>query len=289
MKNKVSIILPARNEIYLTKTIQELLTKAKGDIEIIAVLDGYWPEDQKTKHWSTPAIIEDPRVIYLHHGESKGMRQSINHGVAIATGNFILKSDAHCMFKKGFDTVLSENCEKNWVVVPRRFALDAQKWELIKDNPKYPIDYMYLGSDLHGRVWFEKNKDPNLKEKQIDDLMSSQGSCWFMTKDYFHQLELEDELNYGTFNNEFQEIGLKCWLSGGRVVVNKKTWYAHLHKTGGRGYSLDRNQIAKGVGYTKRWLTNTAWHKQTLPFNWLIEKFWPVPTWPEDKNKWTQQ
>ena len=117
--------------------------------------------------------------------------------------------------------------------------------------------------------------------------MSAQGSCWFMEKNYFYTLELEDETNYGTFCNEFQEIGLKCWLSGGRVVTNKKTWYAHLHKTDGRGYPLDRTQIEKGANYTNRWLTNTAWHKQTLPFTWLIERFWPVPGWPEDKTKWT--
>jgi hypothetical protein len=109
--------------------------------------------------------------------------------------------------------------------------------------------------------------------------MSAQGSCWFMQKDYFNALELEDEENYGTFYNEFQEVGLKCWLSGGRVLVNKKTWYAHLHKTEGRGYSLGNSQAEKGAAYTLRWLGNTAWHKQTLPFNFLIDHFKPVPTW----------
>ena len=31
-----------------------------------------------------------------------------------------------------------------------------------------------------------------------------------------------------------------------------------------------------------KWLTNSAWHKQTLPLSWLIDKFWPVPGWPEN-------
>ncbi|KKT85764.1 MAG: hypothetical protein UW85_C0013G0007 [Parcubacteria group bacterium GW2011_GWA1_Parcubacteria_45_10] len=272
----VSIIVPARNEVYLEKTIESLLSAAEGEIEIIAVLDGYWVD----------AAIENPKVIYLHHGKSRGMRGAINSGVAIARGKYIMKCDAHCLFDKGFDVKLTPDCKTDWIVIPRRYALDAEKWAVL-DNPKYPIDYMYLSKDLHGEVWNEKNKDAKLKEKLIDETMSAQGSCWFMHKDYFHQLELEDEENYGTFANEFQEVGLKCWLSGGRVVTNKKTWYAHLHKTTGRGYSLDRNQVEKGVVYTKRWLTNTAWHKQTLPFTWLIEKFWPVPSWPEDKTQWT--
>lgn len=265
----VSIIIPARNEVFLQKTITDILEKARGNIEVIAVLDGYWPK---------PELKNDNHLILIHHNSSKGMRASINAGAAIAKGGYLLKCDAHCMFDEGFDIKLSTECKENWVVVPRRFALDADNWQVV-DNPKYPVDYMYLSKDLHGEVWKEKNKDQNLKQKLIDDLMSSQGSCWFMQKDYYRHLDLEDEENYGTFNNEFQEIGLKCWLSGGRVVVNKKTWYAHLHKTKGRGYSLDRKQIEKGEFYTKRWLTNTAWHKQTLPFEWLINHFKPVPTW----------
>jgi len=183
------------------------------------------------------------------------------------------------MFAKGFDIVLKDDCEDNWVIVPRRYALDPEKWELI-DNPKYPIDYMYLSNDLHGVVWSEKNKDPLLKEKLIDETMSNQGSVWFMARDYFFELELMDEATYGIFWNEFQEIGLKCWLSGGKVMVNKKTWYAHWHKTSdfGRGYSLGKNEQPKALKAVDKWKTR-GWHKQTLPLSWLIERFWPVPSW----------
>ena len=274
--NLVSIIVPSRNEKFLGKTIEDLLTKAVGEIEIIAVLDGYWPE---------PKIPDNDRLILIHRGSPLGMRPAINSAVSIARGKYLMKCDAHCLFAPGFDQALKDDYEENCIVIPRRYALDPEKWEVL-DNPKYPIDYMYLSKDLHGEVWDEKNKDPMLKEKLIDETMSAQGSCWFMQKDYFHALELEDEVNYGSFSNEFQEIGLKCWLSGGRVVINKKTWYAHLHKTGGRGYSLGSGQIEKGVAYTNRWPTNTAWHKQTLPFTWLVEKFWPIPGWPEDRTKW---
>lgn len=94
----VSIIIPSRNEQFLQKTILDLLAKATQDIEIIAVLDGYWPPQNE--------IVNDKRVIYVHFSEAKGMRNAINSGVAIANGEFILKSDAHCMFAKGFDEVL---------------------------------------------------------------------------------------------------------------------------------------------------------------------------------------
>ena len=281
--SKVSIIIPARNEIYLDKTIESVLNSAQGEIEIIAVLDGYWIDKP----------IENPKVIYLHLGAPHGMRNAINSGVAIASGKYILKCDAHCLFDNGFDLKLAADIKPNWVVVPQRKRLDAKAWAIEKTS-KPDIDYEYLSypginwnQGLHGTVWEERaRKQANIL---IDDNMSAQGSCWFMHKDYFHELELEDEENYGTFANEFQEVGLKCWLSGGRVVTNKKTWYAHLHKNKemGRGYPLSGTQIEKAATYTNRWLINTAWHKQTLPFTWLIEKFWPVPGWPEDKSQWT--
>lgn len=272
----VTIIIPARNEVFLTKTIDDILIKAEGSIEVIVILDGYWP---------TPPLPDDKRIKIIHRGKPRGMRASINAGSAIAKGKFLLKTDAHCMFGKGFDKILAEECKDNWVVVPRRFALDPEKWELI-DNPKYPIDYMYLSKDLHGDPWTEKNRDKNLEKILIDETMSNQGSVWFMKHSYFDELELMDESTYGTFWNEFQEIGLKCWLSGGAVMVNKKTWYAHWHKTSkyGRGYSLGGSEQPKALAAVAKW-KDKGWHKQTLPLTWLIKHFWPVPTWTEEDLK----
>ena len=268
----ISVVIPARNEKYLHKTIRDVLQKSKEKIEIIAVLDGYWPDPDD--------IIEDPRVHYIHVGKPKGMRNAINQGVALSAGEYILKCDAHCMFSKGFDEVLKADCDDNTVVVLRRYALDPEKWEL-ESNPKYPIDYMYLSNDLHGRVWHEKNKDEQLKRKEIDDLMSAQGSMWFMKREYFDYLELMDEYHWGEFAREFQEIGLKAWLSGGRVIVNKKAWYAHWHKSkaDGRGYSLDRNEIEKANKYVLQFFYKLPWAKQKYKFNYLLDKFKPIPTW----------
>jgi glycosyltransferase involved in cell wall biosynthesis len=269
----VSVVIPSRNEPYLKKTIQDLLLKASGQIEIIAVLDGYWP--------ALPEFVNDPKVTYIHFSNVRGMRNAINSGVSIAKGEFILKCDAHVMFEKGFDTVLSGDCQDNYVVVPRRWALDPEKWEIEKSNPKYPIDYMFLDNEYHGSPWHEKNKDEDLKIHVIDDLMSSQGSCWFMRKDYFHELELMDASLFGTFASEFQEVGLKCWLSGGRVVVDKKTWYAHWHKTESRGYNLDKADGQKAADHVVTWMSKKyTWPKQIHDINWLVEKFAPVPTWP---------
>ena len=43
--DKISIVIPSRCEPLLTPTIKDLLVKAKGEIEVIAVLEGYWPQE----------------------------------------------------------------------------------------------------------------------------------------------------------------------------------------------------------------------------------------------------
>jgi glycosyltransferase involved in cell wall biosynthesis len=247
-------------------------------------LDEFWPD---------PPIKDDPRVILIHHSQRKGMRPAINACASIAQGKYLMKLDAHCMLDEGFDTKLKADCESNWIVIPRRKRLDAEKWE-IQDVGKPDVDAMYVaypddpddwgGAALNGRIWTERIKAR--KDVLIDDDLSFQGSCWFMHRNYFHELELMDEQNYGYFCNEAQEIGLKCWLSGGRIVRNKKTWYAHLHKGRkyGRGYFLDNKQLDKGGRYTCKWMKyKAAWDKQTKPLSWLIERFMPVPTWDQQK------
>ena len=128
---KVSVVVPARNEPYLNNTIRDLLEKARGDIEVIAVLDGHWDVE----------VIDDPRVHYILHGKSKGLRGSSNAGVDVAKGEYVMKIDAHCMFGEGYDVILTEDCERDWVVVPRRKRLDAENWKPVEDG-RPDIDYM---------------------------------------------------------------------------------------------------------------------------------------------------
>lgn len=278
--SKVSVIIPSRNERFLQQTVTDLLEKAQGDVEVIAVLEGYWPD---------PPLVGDDRLIILHNGRAAGMRGAINRGAALASGTYLMKCDAHCMFDEGYDVKLQADLERDWVAVPRRYALDADNWTR---QQKRPIDYVYLcypdnpgdfgGPSLKGRVWDQKNRDASLQAVEIDDLMSAQGSCWFMFRDYFYWLDLMDEANYGHFSNEFQEIGLKVWLSGGRVIRNKKTWYAHLHKGKkyGRGWPLGGSVLNQGAAFTNRWMDGRNWRKQDRDIRWMVRKFWPVPGWP---------
>jgi len=284
MNDRVSIIIPSRSEQFLYKTTQDLLQKSKGDIEIIVVLEGYWPPSHE--------IIEDKRVRYLHRGVPGGLRNAINSAVAISTGDYIMKTDSHCLFGDGFDVKLKEDMQDNRVVIPRRYSLDAENWKIQDSRPIR--DYHYLcypdpnkahDGGMHGVDWFERAN--GREHLLIDDTMSFQGSCWFMKKSWFEFIEglVEDPI-YGEsgWAQEPTELGNKTWLSGGEVKVNKKTYYAHLHKGKkyGRGYNIDDSGVIKGHNFSAKYWFNNSWHKQTRKLEWLVEKFWPVPTWPDN-------
>ena len=255
------------------------MAKARGDIEVIAVLDGYWP---------TPQLRDDDRLVILHRGKSQGMRAGINSAAAVARGEYLMKCDAHCMFDEGFDVKLVKDYQEGWIVIPRRYRLDAENW-CIEESSKHkpPIDYEYLGSPgffgAKGNKWdqrtVERMNDPKY---EIDENLSFQGSCWFMSKNHFDNfLHGMSEEGYGSFVREAQEIGLKTWLGGGKVMTNKRTWYAHLHKgkKHGRMYFIDKRQMDRGNIYCDDFWFNNRWTEAKHDMAWLIERFWPVPSW----------
>jgi glycosyltransferase involved in cell wall biosynthesis len=287
-----SIIIPARNEKYLQNTIDDLLNKSKMLIEIIVVLDGYWPN---------PILKDYPNLVLIHNTDARGMRVAINDAVRIAKGKFIMKTDAHCMFEKGYDEVLQNDCEPNWLVIPSRYSLDADNWK----RGRGPIDYLFVtypfiqddqfGYGFHGKKWLAipdnmgkesyYGLENQRKDILIDDIMSFQGSCWFCHKDYFENVIGCLDENWYNLYQEAQELACKFWLSGGRMVVNKKTWYAHWHKTES-GYNLSKKTKLESEKESVDYWINNKWSGQKLPFEFLIEKFWPIPGWPLD---WKEQ
>lgn len=131
----VSIIITARNEKYLERTIREVLDKAKGEIEVIVILDGYVPNPQ--------IDAKDNRVVFHHFEKSIGQRAAINYGAKVAKGKFIFKIDAHTALDKGFDVKLAKDCEYDWTIIPRMYNLvvGGKSLEIVSKLRQYVIDY----------------------------------------------------------------------------------------------------------------------------------------------------
>lgn len=103
-----------------------------------------------------------------------------------------------------------------------------------------------------------------------------------MSRRHFNRIGPMQERGYGRFVQEAQELGLKTWLGGGRMVINKNTFYAHWHKgkAVGRGYFISKKEMIAGAQWAADYWMNNRWEKRVHDLEWLIDKFWPVPTWP---------
>lgn len=279
------MIIPARKEPFLQKTIDSFLEVSElVDVEVIAALDG-------------PTMAEpkgDKRVRSVRLPEPRGMRAAINAGLEAATGDYVMKIDAHCTFGPGFDRIMLENCEEDSLLIPRRYSLDDINWLPMTRKPfrdyhflHFPVQTRY-GYSMAPLDWIGKDGP------EIDETMAFQGSCWLANRKFFKSLvgSLDDRVEtYGSFAAEQLEIGLKYWLSGRKVLVNKKTWYAHLWKMP-RHYQDSRFDPKTHAKFRDNWKWSTRhWFNNEepnmkYPFFWLIEKFWPVPSWPENRNLW---
>ena len=242
---KLSVIIPSYKDPLLHKTIDSLLENSElGDeLEIIPILDGYLP---------VMPIKNDPKVKPLYLEKTRGMREAINAGVAASKGEFIMRTDEHCMFGKGYDRILTTDFEDNWIVTPRRYLLDVEKWEIMKEFP--PIDYGKLviqqpQMKFTANVWMCRAKER--KHIMIDETMGMQGSCWIMKRSWWNKVikELQSE-GYGTHYQDSMEMVFKTWQAGGKLMVNKNTWHAHKHRKFKRTHSYPRSKAEACFAYS---------------------------------------
>jgi len=272
----LSVILPSRQEPHLARTVADVLGQATGRVEAIVVLDGWWP---------SPELPDDRRVKTLHWGTPQGLRPSINAGMALAQGDVLMKLDAHCALSRGYDQTLTAACQDHEIVVPAKHSLEPTTWTPFRD----PWHYSYLSwpwtRGSHGGE--SKAYDPSYNHAReatrIDETMTFQGSAWMMRRSHWDRLKPMDHAHY-YYAQEAEELGLRTWLGGGRVLIVKDAWYAHLWKgrSNPRTFTRERQRWNEAMIWCARyWMTN-QWEARTHDYVWLIRKFWPLPGWPDD-------
>lgn len=304
----LSILIPSRNEMWLNKTIDDILEHIEADTEILVGLDGSWPE---------VGINQNERVNVFYCPNSIGQRAITNSLCKVARGKYIMKVDAHCAFDQGFDRKMLEAFKEtgdNVTMVPIMRNLWAFDWKCYSCGwKKYqgptPDKCPDCGSTKIKRkvMWVAKTRpesysycfDPEphfqyfgeYKSKQVGNIvetMSLQGSCFMMTRDKYWELNVCDE-GFGSWGSQGIEVAVKTWLSGGRVLVNKNTWYAHLFRTQGGDFSfpyeLSGHQVQSAKKQVRELFFNNKWDKQVYKLSWLVEKFWPVKGWTDNDLK----
>ncbi len=287
--NKVSFIIPSRNETYqiangdtvLQRMIKDIYEKATGNFEVLVAFDGP-PYQKLPKH-------SNLRTFQLT--QPHGLKHSLNLLANKAKGEYLLKLDSHCMISPGIDEVLSSDMEDNWIVTPRFYVLNAEEWKW-QDERFY--DYFYLPCPLTdkrmfrfqaGGHWIQRTRERlNIT---IDENMKLHGSAFFVNKKFFVKTlggTAQDLIDPSS--GEDIELSLKTWLGpwGARLMVNKNCWYAHMHKGGQRprGWEYSSSQINNTyLEIANYWMKN-KWKGHVHNLSWLVEKFQPVPTWPDN-------
>lgn len=307
----LSILIPARNEAFLALTVKGLLESIEGKTEIIVGLDGQWAD---------PGIVDDPRVKVIYYPKSIGQRAMTNQLARLSKAKYIAKTDAHCIFDKGFDVKLMADMQDDWTVVPTMRNIHAFDWVCEKcgnrwyqsptpkfcksdydgkiqnmkcDSTNFKKEIIWIAkrspqsnsftfdTTLHFQYFREYDKRPEA-QKQITESMSLQGSFFMLTREKYWELNICDE-RHGSWGQQGVEVACKTWLSGGKVMCNKNTWYGHLFRTQGGDFSFpyyqNQKDVEKARDYSRDIWFNNKFDKQIYPLQWLIEKFRPLPDW----------
>src|SRR3990167_6527575 len=206
----LSIIIPARQEEFLYRTIQDVFEHCKGKIEVIAVLDGYLPD---------PPLKPDLRLIVIYNPVSVGQRGAGMQGAKIARGKYIMKIDAHVALDDGFDVKMLQAFKEtgdNVTMIPMMRNLHCFDWvceeghrryqspsgvcetcgkETTKDIVWYPkpsptTHSFRFDKTMHFQYWGEWSKT---QTGDLRESMSIQGSCFMMTRKKYFELDIDSD------------------------------------------------------------------------------------------------
>jgi len=300
----LSVIVPSRNEEFLRETVADILKNKRGETEIIVGLDGKWAD---------PPFPSHPDVTTIYYPESIGQRAMTNQCVKLSRAKYVMKVDAHCAFDEGFDVKMVEGFKEvgdNVVMVPimrnlwvydfkcyvcgKRVYQDKE--DICPPNKRHsePVKMkkkmLWISKTSPQSTAYSFNPQPhfqydgNQKKRQVGDIvetMSLQGSCFMVSREKYWELNLGNE-DYGSWGSQGCQIACSMWLSGGRVLVNRRTFYSHCFRTKplfSFPYDLSGRQVQHAKRLCREELFGNKFPKQILPSSWLIEKFKPVVGW----------
>jgi len=261
--------------------------------------------------WASPSIPQNPKVNVIYVPEAIGQRSAAVMAAKLARGKYIVKVDAHCSFEQGWDKVMLDGFKihgDNCVMVPVMRNLHAYWWKCYKCGKKVYQDVKPICPDCGNRmrkkmVWrgrrgtaavaycfdptyhFQyfgeiRKREPYLTQNKtgFTETMALQGSFFMCSKEKYFDLKVDDE-EFGSWGNQGWGVAAAFWLSGGKVLVNHNTSYAHMFRTKGDTFGFPYPQSGREVQKTKNRVREKfckmKHHKQIYPVSWLVEKFRP--------------
>jgi hypothetical protein len=149
----LSILIPARNEPHLQKTIDDILLHIEGDTEVL------WEEDV----------------------EPIGQRALTNKLARKSQAKYIMKVDAHCSFGQGFDRIMMNEMDDRTILAPQMGVLDPISWAI--NGKKMTTRYCFNKDFV--MQYDTENDNP--------ETMCLQGSAWMIERDNYWKWNVCDE------------------------------------------------------------------------------------------------
>lgn len=184
----LSVLIPARNEMFLKQTIDSILLNMRGDTEIIVILDGALPLEP---------ILDHPKVKLVYHPTPIGQRAAVNEAARLSKADYVMKLDAHCAVDEGFDVKLmqpyeDEELDRDVTTMPRLYNLHAFDWVC----------------DLCGRHFYQGparkecgiRTDEGVKQNNGD---GSDSGCWDPAATFHREVIYKPRFNRGSDHLRF--------------------------------------------------------------------------------------
>jgi len=324
---RLSVIIPGLNEEFMQNTIDSVLESSSEETEVICILDGYWPE-KGIKNHERLTVVHNEEPLGQRAATNQGVKLSDAEFIMKLDAHCKVSPgfDKELMSTCKYDWTMiprmytldafhwvCPDCKKEWDQGPLKTECDACGGKnvyrkIIWDKKERKrTDYMWINDDLRMK-YFDKPglseygdvkelkkrcspKEPGCKwsKGDITDVMTCIGAGWFMHRKRYWELGGMDE-DHGSWGQMAVELSFKAWLSGGRMVVNKRCWFAHLARTQkgfGFPYAHKRGAIDHARKHSRdMWLKN-KWPKAIHTYDWLIKKFSPLPGWvKEQEGEW---
>jgi hypothetical protein len=317
----LSVLVAARAEMFLDETIQDILAHARARTEVIVVLDGAWPvtslpdrQHVRLIHhadaWGQRAAInEAARLSAARYVMKLDAHCAVDEGFDVK----LIEP-----YEKG------ELAETD-VTVPRMYNLIPFRWvcdgcgvktdhgprpakchacghvghtrEIVWQPNRHKVnDLYYFDTDLHFQYISDRHKSGPAKDvwaarawaqHDFPETMTCLGACWFTSRAHYWALGGCDE-RHGSWGQLGVEIACKSWLSGGRLVGNRRTWFSHMFRTHsgpewGFPYPHPDHEVQAARTYSQDLWRGNRWPGQVRPLSWLVEHFAPVPTWTAEQ------
>lgn len=310
----------------LAETVTNVLANTSDQCEIVVVLDGYQPPQPERLNHPRVTVVHHSKSIGQRAACNEAARIATGEWVCKLDAHCVVgpEFDARLLADMEpdwtvvpgqFNLHVSDwKCKKcGWTqdhgVKPQqcgkcksKFIKQVKVWKprdgqegrrrTYTHNWRFDstLTFQYWGEGAADKDYCDRHKIPyrSHMDRPVHDIMCLLGACWAIKRDRYFDLNICDEA-FGSWGNQGVEVACKSWLSGGRLVVNQATWFAHFFRVGGINFPYEGGgRKERAVARSKElWLQN-KWEKQTRPLQWLIDHFAPVPDWGDD-NKVAQQ